>query len=211
VNLNMFYSMLIGYFLGCIQSAYLLGRLIEGIDIREHGSGNAGASNITSTLGIKWGVIVGGLDILKGALAVLFVKWLFPGQIELAFLAGLMAVVGHIFPFYLNFRGGKGVAALVGVMFGIQWYLGLIFVLLVAIPAFLTDYIVSGSFTTFLALPIFSWYSDYSAGILGLTLILAVLCFYLHRGNIRRILAGEEVKISSVLFKSEPSGDNPDQ
>ncbi len=204
MNLATLGSILIGYLFGSIQFAYLMGRIAGGIDIREYGSGNAGASNITSALGIKWGVVVGGLDILKGTLAVLAVKWVYPGEIELAFLAGLMAVVGHIFPFYLRFRGGKGVAALVGVMFGIQWYLGLLFVLLVAIPAFLTDYIVSGSFTTFLALPIITWYSGYSSLVLTLSLGLVVLCFYLHRGNIRRILAGEEVKIRSVLFKSDP-------
>ena len=204
MNLATLSSILIGYLFGSIQFAYLMGRIAGGIDIREYGSGNAGASNITTALGIKWGVVVGGLDILKGTLAVLVVKWVYPGEIELAFLAGLMAVVGHIFPFYLRFRGGKGVAALVGVMFGIQWYLGLLFVLLVAIPAFLTDYIVSGSFTTFLALPIITWYSDYSSLVLTLSLGLVALCFYLHRGNIRRILAGEEVKIRSVLFKSDP-------
>ena len=131
---QIFLSMLIGYLLGCIQSAYILGRLAGKIDIREHGSGNAGASNITSTLGLKFGVIVGLVDILKGFFAVQIVRWIYPGNLELAYLAGLMAIVGHMFPFFLKFRGGKGVATLAGMMFGVNWKLGVFFVLLVAIP-----------------------------------------------------------------------------
>lgn len=198
---QIFLSMLIGYLLGCIQSAYILGRLAGKIDIREHGSGNAGASNITSTLGLKFGVIVGLVDILKGFFAVQIVRWIYPGNLELAYLAGLMAIVGHMFPFFLKFRGGKGVATLAGMMFGVNWKLGVFFVLLVAIPALITDYIVSGSFTTFIALPIVTIYSGYPLYLILISLALTVVCFYLHRDNIKRILAKEELKISSVLFK----------
>lgn len=199
--IQIFLSMLIGYLLGCIQSAYILGRLAGKIDIREHGSGNAGASNITSTLGVGYGVIVGLVDILKGFFAVQIVGWIYPGNVELAFLAGLMAIVGHMFPFYLRFRGGKGVAALAGMMLGVNWKLGVFFVLLIAIPALITDYIVSGSFTTFLALPVVTYLSEHSLLLILISLALTGVCFYLHRGNIKRILAKEEVKISSVLFK----------
>ncbi|MFN2145337.1 MAG: glycerol-3-phosphate 1-O-acyltransferase PlsY, partial [Anaerolineales bacterium] len=188
-------SILIGYAFGCIQSAYLLGRLVGKLDIREKGSGNAGASNVTTILGVKYGVIVGLVDILKGMFAVLVVKWIFPDSPSLAYLSGLMAVVGHIFPFYMRFKGGKGVAALVGMMFGVDWKLGVLFFLLVAVPALITDYIVAGSFTTFIALPIVSYLRGYSIWILLLSIALTVLCFYLHRENIRRILAGEELKI----------------
>jgi glycerol-3-phosphate acyltransferase PlsY len=196
-------SVLIGYLFGCIQSAFILGRVVGRIDIREHGSGNAGASNITSTMGISAGVIVGLVDILKGFFAVQVVKWIYPGNPELAFLAGLMAVIGHIFPFYMKFRGGKGVAALVGMMFGVDWRLGILFVLLVAVPALITDYIVSGSFTTFIALPIVAYFLDYSYVLVLIGLGLAVLCFYLHRANIQRIIAKEELKISEVIFKKK--------
>lgn len=196
-------ALVIGYLFGCIQSAFLLGKLVGKIDIREHGSGNAGASNITSTLGLRYGVVVGLVDILKGFFAVQVVKWIFPEHPDLAYLAGLMAILGHIFPFYLKFRGGKGVATLAGMMFGVNWKLGALFVLLVAVPAFITDYIVSGSFTTFIALPIVTFLLGYPLLYTLLGLGLAVLCFYLHRDNIKRILAGEELKIRSVLFKKE--------
>ena len=194
-------SILVGYLLGCIQSAYIVGRLAGRIDIRDHGSGNAGASNITSTLGLGYGVIVGLVDILKGFFAVQAIRWIYPGNLELAYLAGLMAVIGHMFPFFLKFRGGKGVAALAGMMFGVDWRLGVFFVLLVAVPAALTDYIVSGSFTTFIALPIVTYYLELPLYLIVISVILTGVCFYLHRGNIQRIIAREELKISSVIFK----------
>jgi len=192
-------TMLIGYAFGCIQSAYLISKSVKKIDIREHGSGNAGASNVTTTLGLKYGVLVGLIDVLKGLAAVLVVKALFPGDINLAYLAGIMAVLGHIFPFYQKFRGGKGVATLVGMMFGIDWKLGIIFALLVIIPALITDYIVAGSFGVYLALPVVMYVEGLPPVFIVIAIGLAALCFYLHRGNIRRILKKEELKVSSVL------------
>ena len=196
-------SILIGYLLGCIQSAYLIGRIFGKLDIREYGSGNAGASNTVTILGVKYGVIVGLIDVLKGLSAVVLVKALYPYNPSLAYLSGLMAIIGHLFPFYMGFRGGKGVAALVGMMTGVDWRLGLLFALLVIIPALLTDYIVSGSFTTFIALPIVSFLQEHPIPILVISIILTGVCFYLHRGNIKRILAKEELKISAVLFKKK--------
>jgi glycerol-3-phosphate acyltransferase PlsY len=194
---------LIGYALGCIQSAYLIGKVFGKLDIREHGSGNAGASNTVTILGVKYGVIVGLIDILKGLFAVVIVKWIYPESPSLAYLSGLMAIIGHMFPFYLRFRGGKGVATLIGMMIGVNWKLGLLFALLVIVPAAITDYIVSGSFTTFIALPIVTYLRGYSIPILILSLALTGVCFYLHRENIKRILAKEELKISAVLFKKK--------
>lgn len=194
-------SILIGYGLGSIQSAYLLGRLVRNIDIREHGTGNAGASNVTSTMGLKYGIVVGAFDIFKGALSVGAVRALFPGIPELAYLAGLTAVVGHLFPFYLRFRGGKGVAALVGMMFGVDWRLGLLFVLLVAVPALASDYIVVGSVTVFAALPVLTYLQGHPPSLVGAAALLTGVSWYLHRENIQRVLGGMELKISSVLFK----------
>lgn len=194
-------TILIGYLFGCIQSAYFIGKIFGKIDIREHGSGNAGTSNITTIMGLKYGIIVGLVDILKGVCAVLVVRQLFPDISYLAYLAGIMAVIGHIFPFHMKFRGGKGVATLVGIMFGLGWKFGILFALLVIIPALLTDYIVAGSFGTFVALPIFTYFSGYPLLFTLIAFSLTGLCFYLHRANIRRIFANEEVTISSVLLK----------
>ncbi|MCD6424028.1 MAG: glycerol-3-phosphate 1-O-acyltransferase PlsY [Anaerolineales bacterium] len=194
-------TILIGYAFGCIQAAFIISKLVGKMDIREHGSGNAGASNITTIMGVKYGFIVGLVDVLKGLFAVLVVKWIYPGSPDLAYLAGIMAILGHIFPFYMNFRGGKGVATLVGMMFGLNWKLGVLFALLVIIPALLTDYIVIGSFTTFTALPIVTYILDYPLIFTIIGGFLTVLVYYLHRFNIQRLINKEETKISSVLKK----------
>lgn len=194
-------AILIGYAFGCIQTAYILSKTIGKMDIREHGSGNAGASNITAIMGWKYGFIVGLVDILKGVFAVLVVKWIYPAHPDLAYLSGIMAIIGHIFPFFMKFRGGKGVATLVGMMFGLNWKLGIIFAFLVAVPALLTDYIVVGSFTSFVALPIVTYISGYPIVFTLVSVCLTILCFYLHRANIQRIINKEELKISAVMKK----------
>ena len=192
-------TILIGYAFGCIQTAYFLSKMAGKMDIREHGSGNAGASNITAIMGWKYGFIVGLVDILKGIFAVLVVKWMYPDSPDLAYLSGIMAIMGHIFPFFMKFRGGKGVATLVGMMIGLNWKLGILFGLLVIVPALLTDYIVSGSFTTFIALPIVTYMLGYPIVFTLTSVCLTILCFYLHRANIQRIINKEELKISTVI------------
>ena len=195
-------SSLIGYIFGCIQTSYFLSKTFGKIDIRDHGSGNAGTSNTVAIMGWKFGIIVGLVDILKGVIAVLVVKSLYPQNHDMALLAGIMVIVGHIFPFHMKFRGGKGVAALVGVMIGLDWKLGILFILLVVIPALLTDYIVSGSFTTFIALPIVTYIYGYPIGYTIAGVCLTALCFYLHRANIRRIIHKEELKISAFIKRN---------
>ena len=192
-------TILIGYAFGCIQAAYFISKMVGKMDIREHGSGNAGASNITAIMGWKYGFIVGSVDILKGMFAVLVTKGIFPDSPDLAYLSGIMAIIGHISPFYMNFRGGKGVAALVGMMIGLNWKLGILFGLLVAIPALLTDYIVAGSFATFIALPVVTYILGYPFVFTLISVCLTILCFYLHRANIQRIINKEELKISMVI------------
>ncbi|MEE9599974.1 MAG: glycerol-3-phosphate 1-O-acyltransferase PlsY [Anaerolineales bacterium] len=194
-------AILIGYTFGSIQPAYFLSKLVGKIDIREHGSGNAGASNITAIMGWKYGFIVGLVDVLKGIFAVVVVKWIYPDSPDLAYLSGMMAIIGHIFPFYMKFRGGKGVAALVGMMFGLNWKLGILFLLLVALPALLTDFIVIGSFTSFIALPIVTYSLGYPIVFTLMSVCLTILVIYLHRANIQRIINKEELKISAVIKK----------
>jgi len=194
-------ALLIGYAFGCIQAAYILSKMVGKMDIREHGSGNAGASNITAIMGWKYGFIVGLVDVLKGLFAVLVLKWIYPDSPDLAYLSGIMAIIGHIFPFYMKFRGGKGVATLVGMMFGLNWKLGILFLLLVAVPALLADYIVIGSFTAFIALPIVTYILGYSISFTFMGVCLTALSFYLHRANIQRIINKEELKISAVIKK----------
>jgi len=203
MTLNTLLAILIGYAFGTIQAAYFVSKIFGKMDIREHGTGNAGASNITTIMGVKFGFIVGFVDVLKGLLAVVVVKWLFPQSPNLAILAGMMAIVGHIFPFYMKFRGGKGVATLIGLFFGFDWKLGILFIFLVALPAFLADYIVIGSLTAFVALPVTVYLLDYLLYLVILGAALTLLSFWLHRGNVQRIRDMEETTISSVLWKKK--------
>jgi glycerol-3-phosphate acyltransferase PlsY len=203
MTFQIFIAVGIGYLLGSIQSAYLVSKMYGKIDIREHGSGNAGASNITTIMGWKYGVAVAFTDSLKGAVAVWLMKAIFPAEPSLAYLAGIAAILGHIFPFYLKFRGGKGVATLVGMVFGLKFGLGFVFIGLVLIPGLLADYIVVGSFAAFIGLPVLTWLMGYESYLIVLASLMVLLVFYLHRGNIQRILAKEETKISDVLKKKK--------
>jgi len=194
-------AILIGYAFGCIQSAYLISKLFGKMDIREHGSGNAGASNITEIMGLKYGIAVGLIDILKGVFAVLVVGWIYPANPELPYLAGIMAIIGHCFPFYMKFRGGKGVATLIGMAFGLDWKLGLLFVLLVAVPALVSDHVSVGSLTVYVALPVATYFMGYNTIIVSIGFLMTLLGFYVHRSNIQRLRNHTEGRISVVLKK----------
>src|SRR5690554_5690347 len=130
-------SAVIGYLLGNIQSAYILGKLIKKVDIRTMGQGNAGASNAVESLGWKFGALVAFIDVLKGAVSIFLVKQLFNVELNsegafLLYLAGYTAILGHIYPFYMNFKGGKGTATLIGILIGLNPIYGLIGILLIA-------------------------------------------------------------------------------
>ena len=192
---------LIGYLFGCIQTAYILGKTVEKIDIREKGSLNAGASNAFMILGMKYGIITGLVDILKGTVPVLLVKALYPAEPALAFLAGLSAIVGHIFPFYLRFKGGKGVATLVGMLLGYDVRWGLVFLVIMIIVPFASDYMAVGSLTVFTILPVLTFILDLPYSCLVLAFILTVVAYIKHWPNVQRIRAGEEVRLSKALKK----------
>ena len=203
----------IGYVFGLFQTGYFYGRL-KGIDIRRHGSGNAGATNTLRVLGTKAGLIVFLGDFVKCILAVTMVRLVFgETHSEMMFLlcvyAAAGAILGHNFPFYMNFKGGKGIAATAGLMVSlhpvfIPMMLGLFF------GAFLlTHYVSLGSLLVYVGLMV----EMIICGQLGLfgmsqrhlnemylvTALLAVMAFWKHRTNIGRLLRGEEHK--TYLFK----------
>ena len=191
-------AILIGYLMGSIQTAYFMGRRIKNIDIREHGSGNSGASNAVVVLGKKNGFITGLIDISKALIAVLIVKALYPGNATLPYLAGIFAIVGHLYPFYLDFRGGKGVACLIGMFLGLNFWWGLLYLVSMILLALLTDYVVGGSLSLFLAFPIITILLGQPSAIIALAIALSIIVFYKHRSNIRRIINKEELTISAI-------------
>jgi glycerol-3-phosphate acyltransferase PlsY len=199
---------LIGYAFGSIQTAYILGK-IKGIDIREHGSGNAGTTNTLRVLGTKAGLIVFAGDMLKSIIAVLLCKALFlKANTDIAPLitiyTGLGCVLGHNFPFYLRFKGGKGIATTGGIMIAFHWYYIPVGLLLFFGNFFITHIVSIGSmllYTCFFVQTIIMGQHgvfNVAQPVLNeLYIVLAfmtVLAFYMHRTNIRRLLTGNERK-----------------
>jgi acyl phosphate:glycerol-3-phosphate acyltransferase len=140
----------LGYLLGNFQTSYILGKLIKKVDIRTLGRGNAGASNSVESFGWKFGVVVAFLDAFKGLLAILLVKQLFNVELDLQgatllYLVGYAAILGHIFPFFMNFKGGKGTATLVGMMVGLHPLFGTIGIAIIILLTVISDYVAIGT------------------------------------------------------------------
>ena len=187
----------LGYFLGCSNMAYYLSK-IKKADLRAGGSGNLGASNAVVLLGWKAGVLTAIHDIGKSALAVLLAKGLFPGLEHAGTVAGVASVLGHIFPFFLKFRGGKGFASYFGMTIALNWKLALCVGIAIVLVTVITDYIVCGTLTTIVSVPVY----------IGLTvswLAAAILCIATgvilikHRENYPRMLNGTELGLRSAI------------
>jgi len=194
---------LTAYLLGSIPSAVWAGRLFHGIDVREHGSGNAGATNVIRVLGWKTGIPVLLFDMAKGFLAAMLPRLfnLAPPDsamlVNLQIFTGLMAITGHIFPVFAGFRGGKGVAAMFGILLAIHPPVTLL-CLGVFLVFFLSTGIVSiGSMAAGIAFPIFllTFFKTPSVFFRIFSVVVAVALLVTHRKNIQRLLKGEEKRL----------------
>jgi len=190
-------SALIGYLFGCSNMALYLSKW-KGIDLRSGGSRNLGASNAVMLLGWRAGVLVGGHDIGKAFLAILLSRHLFPAQPLIGTVAGVSAVLGHMYPFYLKFRGGKGFAAYIGMMLALNWRAALVIIAALVLLTIITDYIVVGTVTTVVTYPAFVAFYTRSAVAVCLLLIATGAILYKHRGNYVRILNGTEPGLRSA-------------
>lgn len=141
------------YLIGCSNMALYLSRW-KGVNLRAGGSKNLGASNAFALMGWKAGLLVAVHDIGKAVLAVELSKWIFPAVPLLGFIAGVACVLGHMFPFYLKFKGGKGFASYLGMILAINWKVALCILAAVVILTVLTDYIVVGTVTSVVSFPI---------------------------------------------------------
>ena len=200
---------IIAYLLGSVPTSVWVGKLFYQIDIREHGSGNAGANNTIRVLGFKAGLPVLLVDVLKGWLAV-SLPVLINGQFEvgasmdgssmlnLQLLLGVMALLGHIFPVFAGFRGGKGVATLLGVCLAVLLYPTLLALVVFIIVLFSFKIVSLSSMSAGVSLPVFTVITgDFQqTQLIIFTIILAVIILITHRNNIRRIIKGEEGKAS---------------
>ncbi len=201
--------LVIGYALGNFQTAYIYGKA-KGIDIREHGSGNAGTTNSLRVLGRKAGAIVFAGDVIKCLLAVWIAKWIF-GQSHadvlnvLALYAGVGTILGHNYPVVLNFKGGKGMACTAGFMLAYHPFTFLVGITIFLVAFLLTHYVSLGSIFVYIAFPIAMIIMSLNgtlgalsslqiAEVITLSLFLSVMAIGRHADNIKRLLTGTEGK-----------------
>lgn len=184
----------VGYLLGSVLPALIIGKMLNGVDIRKYGSGNPGTTNVLRTMGIGPAILVFTIDVLKGVVATLFAKIVMPDDVVLGVtLAGFAVICGHNWPLYFGFRGGKAVATSIGVALVATPVITLVVIALALIVLIVKRYMsltsIVGSILYFFAILIFSreyWF---------LALIIMVVIIIRHRENIKRLLNGTERKI----------------
>lgn len=208
--------LVVGYAFGMIQTAYFYGKM-KGIDIRKHGSGNAGTTNTLRVLGPKAGFTVLFGDMLKCAIAVWLVGWILGGMYPehenlFKIYTAFGAILGHDFPFYMNFKGGKGIAATCGFVIAFHWTFVPMFLIVFLVIFNITHYVSLGSLAIYVGF-IILLVIEGQLGLFGfanmatadkievyiVAIIMAVLAFYRHRSNIVKLLKGEERK--TYIFK----------
>ena len=196
---------LLAYMICSFSISHLLSK-IKKADFRGKGSGNLGASNTTIVLGIKYGVLVGAVDIFKGSLCVFAVRFLFPEYTLLHVCVAAACVMGHMYPFYLKFKGGKGFATTIGVLFGLYPLTAVIAAVFIILVAIVTNYLIISTLLTAISFPIIVGIrtgSPLCAAIIAIPMIIIIIK---HIPNVKKIFSGEEFKVRSILFKKKKKG-----
>jgi len=197
--------LLLAYMIGAFPSAVWLGRTFYNTDVREYGSGNAGATNTFRTLGAKAGVPVLLMDILKGWLAVNLVYFVTDNQLfsdekffEIKLVLGIAAVIGHLFPVYTGFRGGKGIATMLGFMLGVYWQAALLSALVFIITFLISKYVSLSSIIASLAFPfiviVILGINNTNTSLIIFSIFVPILSLITHQKNIERLIRREENK-----------------
>jgi len=186
-------SIIISYLLGSISFSYFIAKIWMGIDIRNYGSGNAGATNVLRVLGTKPAIIALLGDALKGIIAVYLGK--LTGDESIMLLCGLAVVIGHNWPIFLKFKGGKGIATSLGVILTISPLSSLILIIIGVFIIYITRYVSLGSITSAIILPFIFYMLHKSGYYLIFALVLTFLALFRHRSNIQRLLSGKESKL----------------
>ena len=197
--------LLLAYLIGAFPSAVWLGRTFYNTDVREYGSGNAGATNTFRTLGAKAGVPVLLMDILKGWLVVNLVYFVTDNQLmsdekffEIKLVFGIAAVIGHLFPVYTGFRGGKGIATMLGFMLGIYWEAALLSALVFVMTFLISKYVSLSSIVASLAFPfiviVILGMNNANTSLIIFSIFVPILSLITHQKNIERLIRREENK-----------------
>lgn len=189
-------AVIAGYLIGSVSFSFLYGKWFQGIDIRKHGSGNAGATNTLRVMGPGPAIAVLALDIAKGVLAVWIGRWIAPDESVVPILSGFASIVGHNWPVFFAFRGGKGIATMIGVVATLCFLPGLAAGIVGIASIFITRFVSLGSLLFAALLPVSLWLFDRETELIIFSLALALLAFYRHRSNLVKLVQGKENKIS---------------
>lgn len=206
--------LIIGYFIGNIETGYIFGK-IHKMDIRNYGSGNAGATNTLRVLGAKAGLVVFLGDFCKSLMPCLVVRFIFRDNVSLSYIymlyIGLGVVLGHNFPFYLGFKGGKGVASTAGIILALDIRIAVVCLIVFIITVAITRYVSLGSiFVMIILIGMSHFLVKFSYGFGEgaspmefrlLTAAVGLLSIFMHRANIKRLLGGTENKIGKKVEK----------
>ena len=186
--------LLLAYFLGSIPFGYLISK-IKKIDIRKQGSGNIGATNVSRVLGFKYALLVGFLDILKAFLPIYIASHFISNEWHLALIM-LASVLGHVFTFWLKFKGGKAVSTIfASILFILGWKYSLLFIISWAIGLRLINFMSLTNLIIILLLPILFWIQTQSLAYLVLSFVYIIIIYWAHRENIKRLLKGTENRL----------------
>lgn len=194
---NLIIIFVLSYLFGSIPTAFLIGKWVKNIDIRNYGSGNIGATNVFRTIGKKYGIIVLMLDMIKGFIPVFIAsKMDLPFKNYILILVGVFAVIGHIWTIFLNFKGGKGVATSAGIFLCLVPLVILIDLVIFVLIVYLTHYVSAGSIIAAAMLPVLIYFVSipYQPLLFYISLILSLIVIIKHKSNIIRILNKTENK-----------------
>lgn len=199
-----------GYVFGLFQTGYLYSKS-QGMDIRQHGSGNAGSTNVLRVMGVKAGLIVFLGDCFKMVFACLLARYLFRAQTEMIYVyllyTGFGVILGHNYPFFMGFKGGKGIAASAGLLLSTDWRVMLVCLVVFVVTVAVTRYVSLGSILVmalfFIGMVFFGHRGDYGIGsrylteFYGVAAVISLMGIWRHRTNIKRLLSGTENKLGA--------------
>ncbi len=190
-------SLLIAYLLGSINTSIIVSKIMLGDDIRNHGSGNAGATNTLRTVGKKGAILVVLGDVLKTVFAIIIAKLLLKGDPSAVYISGMGTVLGHNFPVFFNFKGGKGIVVSTTVILFADPIIGISVMLFALLVMAITRYVSLGSILGAVLFVVFSLiFKAENPDFIVFAFMLALLAIYMHKGNIVRLLSGTESKLS---------------
>ncbi len=194
-----------GYIFGCIQTSYFIGKYKFKVDVKSQGSKNAGASNGVMLFGWKYGIFIGLVDIIKAYIPTVFILYNYPDSMFLASLAGGGVILGHIYPFFMGFNGGKGMSSYFGMLLGLNPLFGFYALISASILLMVTNYVALATIAILIFSPIMLYFM-YDSNIYNFNLIMSlsffsIIIFLKHTDNLKKIFQGTEKTFWSVFKK----------